>query len=281
MKPMLAKPSTSPFDRAVLDAVHDDSVVLDVKIDGKRLLVDLSPAAGPRAWQRDGDPTPMPGPLAELLGRGRADVLLDGEVVGDTFWVFDYLRHDDLAEPLRKRRERLDRFLTRWAPPADLVRPVPSAAGVADKARLAQRVLTEGLEGLVSKRLDSIYLPGKRSGSWRKLKHVKEADFVVTRLAVDGKDNMALGLWAGGETPLVVGESSALTGDGPKVKQIVAAAGRGPDEDIADLGIVVTVTYLYVGANGRLVQPVTPRLRTDKRPEECTYDQLHLTRSPA
>ncbi len=36
-----------------------------------------------------------------------------------------------------------------------------------------------GLEGIVAKRLDSVYEPGRRSRSWRKIKVVHEVDAVV------------------------------------------------------------------------------------------------------
>ncbi|MCL6635800.1 MAG: ATP-dependent DNA ligase, partial [Peptococcaceae bacterium] len=36
-----------------------------------------------------------------------------------------------------------------------------------------------GLEGVVAKRLDSIYLPGRRSSHWLKFRHTREADLVI------------------------------------------------------------------------------------------------------
>jgi bifunctional non-homologous end joining protein LigD len=36
-----------------------------------------------------------------------------------------------------------------------------------------------GLEGIVAKRLDSAYQPGRRSSDWRKVKNVFRQEFVV------------------------------------------------------------------------------------------------------
>ena len=37
----------------------------------------------------------------------------------------------------------------------------------------------QGLEGIVAKRLDSTYEPGRRSGAWVKVKNVHRQEFVV------------------------------------------------------------------------------------------------------
>lgn len=266
MRPMLAKPATEPFERAVMRAVNDPRIGLDIKMDGSRLLV----VVGPRitAYNRDGGRIDVPKPVARALkGLGTSTTLaLDGELVDGVYWLFDIADGGHLvnpSSPWQWRRTVLDQLYARWNPDPTLIRVVPWAIDTADKALLARDVIRTGGEGLLAKRIDSPYKPRKRdterSPHWTKLKHTKDADFVVTRLGVDGKQNMALGLFTPGlDRPMEVGECSALTGDGPRVK----------------VGDVVTVTYLYVGANGRLVQPVTPRLRTDKRPEECGIDQL-------
>ena len=39
--------------------------------------------------------------------------------------------------------------------------------------------MDRGLEGIVAKRKDSIYQPGKRSSAWQKIKAVQSAEFVI------------------------------------------------------------------------------------------------------
>ena len=48
-----------------------------------------------------------------------------------------------------------------------------------DGAVLLEAVAAQGLEGLVSKRLDSAYLPGRRTTSWRKVKVRLHQELVV------------------------------------------------------------------------------------------------------
>ena len=46
-------------------------------------------------------------------------------------------------------------------------------------ADLIAAVRAQGLEGLVAKRLDSVYEPGARSGAWRKMRINQSEEFVI------------------------------------------------------------------------------------------------------
>ena len=82
-----------------------------------------------------------------------------------------------LHEPLLKRRDAL----------TDLLGPVrkkPSAIELSQTVTASAndmiRAITElGLEGIIAKRQDSLYEPGKRSGAWVKYKVNKGQEFVV------------------------------------------------------------------------------------------------------
>ena len=92
-----------------------------------------------------------------------------------TFALFDVLwldGHDLTGLPWRKRRVVLE----------DLVEPsaawrVPSTHD--DGEALLDIARERQLEGIVSKQVDSLYLPGKRSTQWRKIKVRCEQEFVV------------------------------------------------------------------------------------------------------
>src|SRR4051794_16338059 len=57
---------------------------------------------------------------------------------------------------------------------------------------LIKSVKASGLEGLVAKRRDSIYEPGLRSGSWRKMRINKGQEFVVGGYTIGGTSFDAL-----------------------------------------------------------------------------------------
>ena len=89
--------------------------------------------------------------------------------------LFDVLRIEDvslLEETYRERRAALTALVTEEG-----VVHVPVAS---DDGPAAFRTSAElGLEGIVAKRQDSHYLPGRRATSWRKIKHVATQEVVV------------------------------------------------------------------------------------------------------
>ena len=93
------------------------------------------------------------------------------------YYVFDLLHLDgaDLtAQPLTERRAQLNALL-RGAP-----EPIRESSEIrGNPKKLLAEVRKRGLEGLIGKRRDSIYEPGRRSPTWIKLKCVAEQELVI------------------------------------------------------------------------------------------------------
>jgi bifunctional non-homologous end joining protein LigD len=95
-------------------------------------------------------------------------------------YVFDVLIYRGinlLDEPLSKRREVLTNImkpLSRNASPIALSESID-----ASPAELISVVEEFGFEGVIAKRKDSCYEPGKRSGAWLKYKVNKSQEFVI------------------------------------------------------------------------------------------------------
>jgi bifunctional non-homologous end joining protein LigD len=168
----------------------------EVKWDGYRVLAEVGRSV--RLWSSNGlDATRrFPGfdALAELPGLGH-DAVLDGEVVAFdaagrpsfqalqqgstavTYVLFDALRlagEDLTALPYLERRERLEAAV----PPDPGGRWLVSMR-TSDGDALAEATRRQGLEGVMAKRVDSPYLPGRRSPAWVKVKHRLEQELVV------------------------------------------------------------------------------------------------------
>lgn len=241
--------------------INDDNWVMEQKLDGHRLLL-LSPGmdAPPTALTRNGSIYTRKLPKAIQDFRfPEGEWALDGELVGDTFWVFDLpvagLPHGVLWE----RRAMLETFLASIRHPFKVV---PQARTAEQKIRLATTALADNFEGLILKKADAPYRSGGRTAEWLKVKFVATADCIVLAVRDDGKESVRLGLVGGDSKTIIdVGRASLI--------------GKEKKTPIHQ-GDVVEVRYLYTGAGGRLYQPTILRLREDKTPPECTVDQLKM-----
>jgi len=93
-----------------------------------------------------------------------------------TYVIFDllYLDGRDLTgEPYRRRRQELEALAL-----DGLSWQTPGYADGHAKELLAASA-EQGLEGIVLKRLDSSYAPGKRNGTWLKVKNIGRQEFVI------------------------------------------------------------------------------------------------------
>jgi bifunctional non-homologous end joining protein LigD len=92
------------------------------------------------------------------------------------YLLFDVMYLDGellLASAYTVRRERLEGLALgdrHWQVP-------PSQVGHGDELMHASR--ENGLEGVIAKRLDSVYEPGRRSGAWLKVKNRLRQEFVI------------------------------------------------------------------------------------------------------
>lgn len=318
-------PVIAPMKAVSADVPTEDGWAFEVKWDGMRIVasvddeVRLTSAAGHDATDR----------FPELAGLGAhlgtTGVVLDGEVVAldergradfgrlqprmqartperiahlrrtvpVAFVVFDLLHlagHDTTSLPYLERRRLL----------ADLVTPTETwlvpAHQIGDGPALHAAAAARGLEGIMAKRLDSPYLPGRRSPSWRKCKVRRRQEVVV-----------------GGWTPGQGGRSSSLGAllvgvhdpDAPgRPLRFAGGVGTGfTDKVLADLGrrlaeipsdrcpfeppppanvtrtarwvepsLVAEVAFAEWTGDGRLRHPTHLGLRTDKHPSDVVRE---------
>jgi bifunctional non-homologous end joining protein LigD len=92
------------------------------------------------------------------------------------YYIFDLLHLNGvtlLDRTYEQRRDLLDRLGIRHA----FCRVPPSYRGAGEDILNVAR--EHGLEGIMCKRLASPYLPGRRSGHWRKVKTVNSREFII------------------------------------------------------------------------------------------------------
>jgi bifunctional non-homologous end joining protein LigD len=311
LRPMMASPGPLPDD--------EDGWAYEMKWDGVRAIAYIDDG-GLRLQSRTGrDVThtyPELGGLAAAVALPPA--VLDGEIVafGGAQWpsfealqprmnisspaqaqqlaaqipvsylVFDLLCLDGqllLELPYARRRallEDLNLNGPRWQTP-------PSFTDVtgADLLAMSQQ---QGLEGLLAKRLESRYEPGRRAASWRKIKNVRRQEAVVggwkpgqggragqigsLLIGVYGPEGLAyaghVGTGLTGQTLRMLGEKLApLRRDTPPFQtQIPPEHARGAIW--VQPRLVVEVAFTEWTNAGRMRAPAYKGLRTDKDPAE-------------
>jgi bifunctional non-homologous end joining protein LigD len=191
VKPMLAKLSALPAD--------ESGWAFEVKWDGIRAIARCAPGRLKLLTRNEIDRAsryPELAVLSETLGSHSA--ILDGEIVtfdaqgrpsfqglaghdvagarSASYMVFDLLWLDGeslLQVPYLERRERLFELGLH----GDRVQ-VP-AHFVGEGTALLAASKEQDLEGIVAKRLDSLYIPGGRGGEWLKIKNVCSQELVI------------------------------------------------------------------------------------------------------
>ncbi len=95
--------------------------------------------------------------------------------------LFDILvdgKENLTTRPLTERRQRLEKTLASFDLGKDgAIRLAEQVAG--DAREMHARAQKEGWEGLIAKDASSTYQPGRRTPAWRKIKLIKEEEFVV------------------------------------------------------------------------------------------------------
>ena len=157
-----------------------------------------------------------------------------------------------------------------------------------------QLVLEKGLEGVVAKKKDSQYEEGLRTGSWLKIKKLKTCDCVIFGYT-KGNENrgatfgaLLLGVYDNGK-PVYLGKVGTgftqqmikfLFDKFEKIKTDTAPFKPEAGDSVTWLEpkLVCEVAYQVLTRDIRLRMARFKRLRDDKSPEQCTFDQVIETK---
>jgi bifunctional non-homologous end joining protein LigD len=307
MQPMLAT--------AVSTLPTGEGWAYEFKWDGVRALIDVT-GRGVRLVSRAGND--VTGGYPELVAQAVdiGDALLDGEIVAFadgrpsferlqtrmhlrgtaevaraalecpvTYVVFDVLRRygvDLTDRTYAERRATLERFAAEH--PGWTVSPSFDDGPATESVARAS-----GLEGVVAKRLDSVYRPGTRAAEWRKLRFVRSGDFVVLgwEAAAEHPNTLSsLVLGVVGDTGLRYAGRVGSGLAGRVATRIKAMLTEREEPPVAGVPppmrgrrlhwvvpeLVVEVEFSLWTADGRLRQPVFRGVRPDKRPDEARGD---------
>ncbi|MGW5517320.1 non-homologous end-joining DNA ligase [Nocardia africana] len=250
-------------------------------------LADLAPAAPPIvvdgeivAFAADGR-TSFAALQPRMHQRNPAMIRALTRSVPATYLIFDLLHIGDrplIDLPYEQRRGLLEQLGLRgpnWRIPPRLTGT--GADVLAESARL-------GLEGIVCKRLDSPYLPGRRSPLWTKVKNVNDQEIVIVgwRPGAGRRAGRIGSLLMGvhdetGELVYIgnvgTGFTQAMLDDlqarlRPLRRQTPTVAAPVKDAIWVEPELVGEVSFTERTGDGRLRHPSWRGLRPDKTPDE-------------
>jgi DNA ligase-1 len=203
------------------------------------------------------------------------------------FIAFDilYSRGESvLTLPLEERKELLERVVVKGGSEHLLVNSYILQAGKA----LFEAAVAQGREGIMAKKLDSPYLPGKRTKLWLKIKPDKTVEAVVVgfipktdktfaslvlgQYSPDGQlvhvGNVGTGFTERTMEELLVELKPLVAWEKPLVQDLPP----GTQNVIwVKPQMVVEVNYLEYTPAGTLRHPVYRRRRQDLMPEQCIF----------
>lgn len=233
------------------DLLKDDDWGVQPKFDGVRFM--LKKESGKiSAVNRKGKATSIPKCIEKAFESVEVDFFVDGELIGETYYIFDVLEFDGVCHrknPLQDRVSLLDSIEI----DSDHVVFVDITIGTRNKKRLFASLKDEGKEGIVFKKLSAHYPVGRPASGGNYLKHKFYATCSCIVSEVNQKRSVAISLH-----------------DDTAIGNVTIPA----NFDIPKAGDVIEVRYLYAYRGGSLYQPIYLGKRSDIDPEECVVSQL-------
>ena len=236
--------------------VSDPNWAMQEKKDGKRLIV-RKENGRIEGINKKGLVVGVPETVIKTAVELKGDFVIDGESIGDTLHAFDllFLHGRDLrGESYRHRYLALLNLLAGGLPKH--IRIVDYHIDPLDKASWLQTHQRQKAEGIVFKREDACYTPGRPNSGGTQLKY----KFVATLSAVVAKLNPQRSVGV-----------RVLNHQG---WQPIGNVTIPPNHSIPKVGAVIEVRYLYAYPDGSLFQPVYLGERNDVSAEECVASQV-------
>jgi len=263
-------------EEKVDELIADDRFCAQEKWDGRRIAVgnkpeglkipglNLDKVSGLFVCNKKGQSKAYTDRLKKAAGAIKAETfIIDGESIGDKVHAFDYL--GAATTGLAYKTTYYDRYMQLMgllgdSKQTDIVL-VYTAFSAQEKRDLYEKLKKEGREGIVFKRIDAPYTPGRpnKGGDQFKFKFWSDISAVVEKVNA-GKRSVALYVF-------------------DKNRQVsIGNVTIPPNKDIPAPGDVVDIKYLYAypreGGGGTLYQPIYRDKRDDVDAAECKVGRI-------
>ena len=244
-------------EEQVLDLISDDNYCAQKKHNGKHLLV-RKEGDDITGINKKGFVIGLPLPVFDVVRGFDANVVIDGESIGDILYAFDLLFLDGVdirSWPYRERLAALMNLL--FSVQQTTIRLVETAFTTEQKLAMLKQLKAENAEGIVFKQIFAPYLPGRPNSGGTQLKH----KFVAMLSALVAKINKQ--------------RSVQISLLGKNGWQMAGNVTIPANHSIPQVGEVVELKFLYAHRESDvLVQPVYLGKRDDVDADECRVSQL-------
>lgn len=241
-------------EEEVVDYIYDPEWCAQEKFDGRRRSI-ITDGSIITATNRKGLSIPLDKDLETEVGKliGLNKGVLDGEDMGDRIIIFDIPvdnlpyseRHAILEEKFKTTKfSKIELIYTAWT--------------TLEKRELYKRIKEDNAEGIVFKRIEGKYKPGRPASGGDQLKF-KFCDTATCKVVKVSETKRSIQL-------AVFDEEDRIT----EVGNVTVY----PNQNIPKVGTIVEVKYLYYFPGGSLFQPVLLGERDDMTSKDCTLKQL-------
>lgn len=252
------------FDK-LQELACDDLWMFEQKIDGERLMCDRKDNRVTTSNKLGAINSASMEIVDSVLKIAASDICLDGESKDHQYHVFDMTRLNgqclkDIGT--KERYNMLASLLERSGWPANIILIQPAFTSE-EKKQLIQDAFKGNeanlVEGIVAKRVDAPYLPGKATpttATHLKFKFTEDTSCLIVGVSKT-KRSATLGLYV---------EDGSI--------REVGNVGIPVNQSMPGLQDVIDVRYRHLFFGGDFCEPVYLKPRTDVLPEDCTVGQV-------
>jgi len=246
----------NPIEESEIEKyLKDDKWCAQEKFDGRRRLLFCQGSQSFGA-NRKGLKVDIQDAVITVLQEYPEGTILDGEDLGDKIIIFDVINIQ--ADYLTRYLKLMDL----WIPSGGVLEIADTAHSEEAKRQAYAELKANKAEGIVFKRVDGLYSPGRPAsgGDQVKFKFVETASCIVAGVS-NGKRSISLAVFEGDDM-IMVGNATVY-----------------PNQNIPPIGSVVEVQYLYYFFGGSLFQPVLLCERDDIGISDCLLSKLKVKQS--
>lgn len=232
---------------------ENDLWVMQEKIDGQHLITKKT-GNSVLAINKKGLATVMPKSIEDSLNVMAEDVVLDGEILGEKYYIYDIMEFDGQDLRTLSVEERLAKLAT--LPIAHMV--IPTYRSKKEKQEAFDKFKEDKKEGVVFKKSNAPYVPGKPAS---KANHIKFRFFETSTFHVVKHTKGARSV-------------SVAVYDKEGKEHILGKVTITPNFDVPDIGSIVEVRYAHCFIDGCLYHSTYLGPRTDQDVADCTLEQI-------